>query len=207
MKRYQSYGEQPEEIDEHDQPTEPMAKIVLAPFSQTIQSDRGVPAPQPQERPFPRQNSYPSREPEQGVPTSRAYPYLPPAPTSNKGQQPVGGASSGYPQLPPQANRVQPYQPKWSPVPMFVGLCFVIIQLLLLIRFVLKMLGWSADSVWVHLVYDSSSLFAFPFQLLLQNIALSFPSNIEISTLLAILIYGFFSRILVRFLKAVLHSR
>jgi len=57
----------------------------------------------------------------------------------------------------------------------------------------------------VGTIYTFSSIFVLPFRLILQSFAPALPSSIELYTLLAILIYGLLSRILVRFLKALLH--
>jgi hypothetical protein len=50
-------------------------------------------------------------------------------------------------------------------------------------------------------------VFVLPFRLLLQNIAVPISTAFEIYTLLAILGYGLLSRLLVRFLRALLGSR
>lgn len=184
-----------EEIDEHDQPTEPMMPVVIAPFAPTQVNG----AAQPQ-----------------------LYPYLPPDPVKKQkqsGHRPAGGAAAllpvstlpaapvkqEYPVLPPRpAKQVQARQ---SPIPAFVGLFFVVVQLLLLERFMLKLLNVTGNAKWLSIVYAVSDLFVFPFRLLLQNTVLSLSVSVEIYTLLAILLYGLFSRILVRFLKALLNSR
>lgn len=187
-----------EDMDEHNQPTEPMMPVVIAPFAPTSAS---------------------------GATQPPAYPYLPPAPVKkNKqnGHYPAGGApasspaqmyptppasqaTSVYPVLP--ARQAKQAQPRQSPVPPFVGVFFVAVQLLLLVRFMLKLLNVSGNAKWLSIVYDISDVFVFPFRLLLQNTALALPVGVEVYTLLAILVYGLFSRILVRFLKALLNSR
>lgn len=183
MRRQQPQNNYYEQIDEHDQPTEPMLPVIIAPF--TPPQTNG--------------NAHPP-----------AYPYLPPAPAKNNGKNnaatPAG--SSGYPVLPARpTQRAQPRQPKRSPVPALVGFFFVLVQLLLLVRFLLKLLNVSGNMLPVSIIYDVSGLFVFPFRLLLQSIAIALPVSIEVYTLLAILVYGLFSRILVRFLKALLNSR
>lgn len=151
-----------------------------------------------------------------------AYPYLPPAPVKKKrhdGQRPAGGAAASplsptsqtsptypvYPALP--ARPAKQVQPRLSPIPALVGVFFVGVQLLLLVRFMLKLLSMSGNAKWLSLVYEVSDFFVFPFRLLLQNTVLSLSVSVEVYTLLAILVYGLFSRILVRFLKALLNSR
>ena len=91
-------------------------------------------------------------------------------------------------------------------LPVLVGLCIVLIQLLLLVRFCLLLLGFSANIAWVGIIFTLSSIFVLPFRLLLQSFTarLPLPRSIELFTLLAILIYGLLSRILVRLLKALL---
>ncbi|MEO8971476.1 MAG: hypothetical protein ABI406_07755 [Ktedonobacteraceae bacterium] len=183
------------EIDEHDQPTEPMMPVVIAPFAPTQVNGASQPA---------------------------AYPYLPSAPVKNKkqnGHRPAGGAAASSPAQNYPASPVSPVypvlsvrsakqaQPRQSPIPAFVGLFFVLVQLLLLVRFMLKLLNVSGNAKWLSLVYDVSNLFVFPFRLLFQSTALSLPVSVELYTLLAILVYGLFSRIFVRFLKALLNSR
>ncbi len=81
------------------------------------------------------------------------------------------------------------------------------IQLLLLVRFVLKLI----DPEYQYDMGRCSSMicgvFVLPFRLLLQNIAVPISTAFEMYTLLAILAYGLLSRLLVRFLRALLGSR
>ena len=195
MRRQQSQDSHFDETDEHDAPTEPMMPIAIAPFLRTQAGSTDQPA---------------------------QYPYLPPAQVKRNGhggQRPPGGASPSpassasptsaaspvYPVLP--ARPAKQAQPKRSTIPAFVGTFFVIVQLLLLVRFLMKLMSMPGNGGWVSIVYTISGLFVFPFRLLLQNMALSLPVSVEVFTLLAILVYGLFSRILVRFLKALLNSR
>jgi len=108
--------------------------------------------------------------------------------------------------LPDKADRPQT-QVKQSAVPPSVGAFFVGVQLLLLVRFLLKLVALSGSNVFVEVIYAVSALFVLPFHLLLQLTGLPGINGLEIDTLLAILIYGLLSRILVRFLKALLNSR
>jgi hypothetical protein len=195
MRRQQPQESSFEEIDEHNQPTEPMMPVVIAPFAPTQVN---------------------------GIAQPPAYPYLPPAPVKKKkhdGQRPAGGAAAAplpspsqtsptypvYPVLPAKA--AKQVQHRQNPLPALVGVFFVGVQLLLLVRFMLKLLSVTGNAKWLSLVYDVSDFFVFPFRLLLQNTALSLSVSVEVYTLLAILVYGLFSRILVRFLKALLNSR
>jgi hypothetical protein len=83
------------------------------------------------------------------------------------------------------------------------------VQLLLMVRFVLKLISWPASTSWVRTVYGVSDIFAWPFQLLWKNLTLPIPipAALELYTLLAIVAYWLLSRILVHLLKAILHSR
>jgi hypothetical protein len=106
-------------------------------------------------------------------------------------------------------SRAYPTRNDTTLIPCFVGLFFIAVQMLLLMSFVLKIINLPASTTWVGIVYNVSSVFVLPFQLLLQNVALPIPMPIaiEIYTLLAILSYWLLSRLLVRLLKAILHLR
>jgi hypothetical protein len=200
------------ELDEHDQPTEPALPVVLPPLSPTIPygvptvANENIPAPSPHERPFPYQDvpysnsAYPPYAVPSGAPV---YPVLPPVPHS-QGGRPPGGAAPGYPvgagsNAPTIGSRA-----RRSSLPLLVGMFFVLVQLLLLVRFILMLLTFPASTTWVGTIYTLSSVFVLPFRLPLQSVAPGLPSSIELYTLLAILIYGLLSRLLVRFLKALL---
>jgi hypothetical protein len=136
---------------------------------------------------------------------------LPAASAYSRNNRPPGGV---YPVQP--ANIEQPGQkngtrPRHSSFPALVGLLFVLVQLLLLVRVVLLLLGQPSSIWWVGLIYSISSVFVLPFRLLLQNVNVPLIAGTELYNyllvLLAILLYGLISRILVRFLKALLHSR
>ncbi len=111
----------------------------------------------------------------------------------------------GYPVGSDRGNATAPTsRARRSSLPLLVGIFFVLVQLLLLTRFVLVLLAFPASTTWVGTIYTFSSIFVLPFRLLLQSFAPALPSSVELYTLLAILIYGLLSRILVRFLKALL---
>ncbi len=191
------------EQDEHNQPTEPMPRIVPPSSSPTASPTDAVhiPVPQPYERPFPQQNGFPgiaNRPPE-----AFAYPYLPPAPGVIKQDRPPGGA------IPTSPGGSFQSRPRRSPLPILVGIFFIAVQLLLLARLVLKIINRPDNVAWVDIIYNTSNVFILPFRLLLQNIALPriITSTVEVYTLLAILAYWLLSRILVRLLKALLYSR
>ena len=211
MRWQQSPDNPQEEIDQHDAPTEPMMPIVPSPFAVTVPNDaptmdgQGIPVPAPYERPFPYQDVQ-----QNGVsPGYPVYPVLPPAPKNAKGgKRPPGGATPAYPVYPGEANKPAAQaavQRRSSPVPHLVGVFFVLVQLLLLVRFVLRLLNFSGSTAWVGILYAVSGLFVLPFRLLLQNIAIPIPNALEIYALIAILVYGLLSRLLVRLLKALLH--
>jgi len=84
-----------------------------------------------------------------------------------------------------------------------VGLFFVVVQCLLLTRFVLKIVNLVISQPWFSIVYGLSEVFVLPFRVLWQQVPLQLSSSLEIYTLLAILLYGLLSRILVRILKVV----
>jgi len=185
-----------DELDEHDQPTEPWLPAVASPFGPTAgPGELSIPAPQPYERPFPTQSATPVPGSNGGLPGTPVYPQLPPA----------GGVIPAIPantQAPPV-----PSTPRRSPWPILLGLFFVTVQLLLLVRFVLKVINWPTSTYWVGTVYNVSAIFVFPFQLLWKNLALPIPGSLELYTLLAVPIYWLLSRLLVHLLKAILHSR
>jgi hypothetical protein len=200
-----------DDIDEHDQPTEPALPVVLPPISPTIPygvptvANEYIPAPQPHDRPFPYQDG-PYGNPSYAAPATPVYPVLPPTSSMENDRRPPGGAAPGYPVGSDRGNASTPTsRTRRSSLPLLVGIFFVLVQLLLLTRFVLTLLAFPASTTWVGTIYTFSSIFVLPFRLFLQNFAPVLPSSIELYTLLAILIYGLLSRILVRFLKALLH--
>jgi hypothetical protein len=207
-----------EDFDEHNSPTEPMSAIILSPHSVPTSSMGGVngngmggyssytiPAPLPPELPFP-QNGQPVVAP-YGYPTDTAgvYPVLPQAPIAHgKGRPPGGAGITG--------ERVRPLrEQRHSAFPSFVGVLFVLAQLVLLARVILLLFGVPASNMLVELVYAAGALLAWPVRLLVEHV--NFPAQFGgdlinyLSALIAILVYGVLARILVRFLKALLNSR
>ncbi len=201
MKRSQKNGAKP--IDEHDQPTEPI-NFTVSPYAPTVTSDDPAPdaptMPAQAGRPFPQQQVPPQ------APLIGAYPFLPPAPNKQNGND---GNTVGGMAPPENAGTVarSSIKKRRRLFPALVGLVFVVIQLLLLARFVLSMIRLWDGIAWVNVFYSLTSILIWPVQVLLQQIPLPFAVNIEISTLLAILLYGLFSRILVRCLKLFFRSR
>ncbi len=147
-------------------------------------------------------------EPLNPFPPSPAYPYLPPSSVSaknKKGRRPIGSAQPAFPDYPVALPKpVNKNRAKSSAIPLFVGIFFVTVQLLLLVRFFLKLFESRSNEPWIALIYTISNIFALPFRLILQNFPLPIPASLELYTLLAILVYGILSRILVRILKAIL---
>jgi hypothetical protein len=193
MRRSQKKGVEP--IDEHNQPTEPI-NFPVAPVSPyavpTATSDNPPTQPAPT-LPFSPQPTVPQ------APLIGAYPYLPP-PMRQGGYD--GYAGNAF--VPPGGSASASTKRRHI-VPVLVGLCFVVIQLALLARFVLTIVPQWNGIAWVSVFYSVSALFIWPVQAVLQQFAL--PLSVEIATLLAILAYGLISRILVRCLKLILRSR
>lgn len=140
------------------------------------------------------------------APPPQIYPVLPPSPLRSRNGRPAGGA------LTPGAGApMQPVYPRRSSIPLLVGVFFVAVQLVLLARVILLLFGVPGNTLWIELVYASSSVCAWPFRLLLEHVSWPVPIGAELTnylaSLLGVLGYGLLSRILVRFLKALLHSR
>jgi hypothetical protein len=125
---------------------------------------------------------------------------MPAAGKRKKGGFPPAGASSIYPAPVQKAARRR----RHSAIPALVGLFFVAVQFLLLLRFVLKLINISGNATWIPIVYTISSIFVLPFRLIFQQITLPIPIWLELYTLVAILGYGLLSRIVVPVLKALL---
>ncbi len=205
-------------IDEHDAPTEPMMPIYPSPSAFTVPNNtptvdgQGFPMPIPLERPFPYQDMPQNVAPSPFGPAAPVYPVLPQAPkNAKKGKRPAGGAIPDYPVQPPgiagveAANKpVAKTQHRPGAFPALVGLFFVLVQLLLLVRFVLRLLSFSGNVPWTGIIYAISGIFVLPFRLLLENINVPIPNSLEIYTLIAILVYGLLSRLIVRLLKVIL---
>lgn len=207
-----------EEYDEHNQPTEPMSQIILTPFSSPsgVSGAPGtttVPVPQPDEQAFPPQsgNGFLAPGSSSRSRVSPAYPFLPAGPGYGRNGRPPGGAYPMYPVDVEQPAKKRRTAPRRSVFPAVVGLFFVLVQLLLLVRVVLQFLGQPDNLWWAGLIYKISDIFVLPLRLLLQNVNVAVIAGTDLYNyllfLVAILIYGLISRILVRFLKAILHSR
>lgn len=190
-------------IDEHEQPTEPMAIMEIAPFATTV--DAAVSSVH-QEREASRPRlSVAGRQPPLYSPVTRAYPYLPSAPLiyTKKGRTYTarGKARTQAADMPRRANRRRGRR-RW--LPELLGVSCVAIQFVLLIRFLLKLIGMRGD--WISSIYTLSEPLVLPFQRLLQHIALPRPADVEVEALVAILVYGLFSRLAVRILRSALNT-
>ncbi len=218
MPRQQPPENRFEQLGDHEQPTEPMSQIISSPFSlptldpESSIDQKGVPAPQLDERPFPKQSANPVDAFNRQPTTPPIYPVLPPAtPESRNGRPPGGTLPYIHPRKP---GKSVASQLRRSLIPAFVRLFFVVVELLLLLRIVFqlfRLLNSSDNNVWAGLVYTTSALFVLPFRLLLENVKIPILYGTELYNYLlivfALLMYVLISRILVRFLKAVLNSR
>lgn len=202
-------------IDEHDEPTEPMYRADVDAFVPTLPNnvafsdEEGVPSPKSLTQPFPHQyaQSPPiaSNGPQYAPPLVSTYPYLPAKPGVPHENRPAGGALPVQPEV--VNTHSQGQRVRRNGVPLMIGMCFVAIQLLLLVRFLLKLLNISSDIGWVGAVYGVSNVFVLPFRVLFLQLAIPLLVTAELYTLLAILVYSIASRIIVHTLKALLKTR
>jgi hypothetical protein len=199
MKRPKKNGAQ--EIDEHNQTTEAF-DFGVSPYAPTVTGNQLPPDTPPiaMVRPVPPQPV--AAQP----PLIGAYPFLPPVPTrSNKKAAAPIGRSLAPSQ--PQADGIStPGRRKLRKLfPALVGLCFVAVQVLLLASFVLKIVGLWNDTLWANVLYLISDIFIWPLQALVHLLPAPFSIPAQIVALLAILLYGVVSRVVVRCLKLLLH--
>jgi hypothetical protein len=212
MHKQQPQDNRFEQMNDYEQPTEPMSQVILSPYSSTIPvpessiDEKDLPAPRLDERPFPKQRANPVdafHEP----PAPPMYPVLPPVPAQSFKGRPPGGALPGIP--PRVADKPAPRKPHRSSFPVLVGFFFVIVEILLLLRLLFLLSGTQDNNVWVGLVNTLSGIFVLPFRMLLENvkIPLLYGSELynDLLIVVALLMYVILSRILVRFLKAVLY--
>jgi hypothetical protein len=201
MKRPKKNGA--EEIDEHNQATEPF-DFGVSPYAPTVTGNRLPPETPPVAM------VRPGSEFQQQVPTQPpligAYPFLPPAPEHARAKAPSPAES-----ITPQSGNARGSVPVGRRLrkvfPALVGLCFVVVQVLLLVSFGLKIVGQWDSTLWANVLYVISDIFIWPVQTLVHQLPLPFPISAQIVTLLAILLYGMVARIVVRCLKLLLHSR
>jgi len=195
------------QIDEHDEPTEPMRRSDVSAFAPSNEgvapSTEDVPSPKSLTQPFPHQYvQQPPVTPNVPDNGNGVYPYLPPKPAMQGGKRPAGGVPVQAGSVPEQGRKV-----RRKFIPIVAGLCFVAVQMLLLLRFMLKLLQLSSDSSWVGAIYAISNVFVLPFRILFLQFAVPLFGTAEVYTLLAVLIYGIISRIVVRCLKILLKTR
>lgn len=189
-------------LDDYDQPTEPMARIILPaqtafPYpAPTGSLPANVPPFQPDLHPgtqeFPPDLYY-------GEPV---YPVLPATPTGSYRAQ-------RGPRSVPAYNAARS-RPRRSRIPGLVGLFFVLVQLLLLGRVVCMLLSVGATTPWLTLLFAVSDLFVWPARWLVAHMNTSVLAGtqllIYLEFLLIIFAYGLVSRLFVRVLKMVLNS-
>jgi hypothetical protein len=206
LRRRRSQSKNADELDEHSAPTEPLFSAVEETVPTGGVTPTAFPAPLPNEEPFPQQQeqSVPQQQGPSSPPSVTVYPVLPPAPTIQQGHRPAGSVVPVQPQNPGHSARSGQ-----SVIPMLVGVFFVAVQFLLLISFVARLVSLSSYQQWLQGIYGVSSIFLLPFRLLFEHITLPFSLTVgvEVYTLLAILVYGLLSRLLVRLLKVLLRSR
>lgn len=183
------------EIDEHDLPTEPVPYVPATPDMNTIPAASQQPITL---GPFP--SSYPAAP---NAPKFDVYPYQPPL--APQQPQPALQPPTSMKKPAPQQGRRPFYL---GLIPIGIGLFFVCIQMLLLTRFVLRLLGIAEGASWVSTVYALCDIALLPFQALLPPLQLPgiLNARVELYTLLAILIYGILSRIIVHILKLLLRT-
>ncbi|MBV9711041.1 MAG: hypothetical protein JO011_09020 [Ktedonobacteraceae bacterium] len=190
-----------DQIDEHNQTTEPF-NFGVSPYAPTVTGNRLPPDTSPIAivRPGSQQQGPPQ------PPLIGAYPFLPPSPTRQNGKavSPAGSVT------PPQAGGSRSFVPGSRRLrklfPPLVGLCFVVIQVLLLVSFGFKIVGHWDSTLWANVLYVISDVFIWPVQALVSLLPLPFAVPAQIVTLLAILLYGMISRVVVRSLKFLLRE-
>ncbi|GCE25324.1 hypothetical protein KDA_08080 [Dictyobacter alpinus] len=184
----------PEKIDEHDLPTEPLPDLV---FAQPDQPDR---------------DKLPDQHTTVSIPSSTNnpafYPALPGMSTGGGALQVEAGKIKGPGSLFRQLRMWPQLLPMFALrlLPLGVGLCFVGLQLLLLLRFGLKIWSPTQETTWMNAVYVSSDLALLPFHLLLPPLQQEVFTRIEPYTLLAVIIYGLCSRMFVHLLKIIVSA-
>ena len=191
--------------DEHSAPTEPLLPVVeeIVPAGEIPPTEKLLPAPVSHVQAFPQQQAQDGTQLQgpSSPPAVPVYPVLPPAPSIQQGHGPVGSAAAAQPQKSTDSRE--------SIIPLFVGMFFVAVQFLLLISFIARLINLPSYQQWLGVIYGISSIFLLPFRLLFEHVTLPFSLTIgvEVYTLVAILVYGLLSRLLVRLLKVLLRSR
>lgn len=193
----------PFQLSDYNEPTEPLDVSALpsypGPFSPPPEAFSVAPTVQaPQPYPQQPQAMYPYYQQPQAV-----YPVLPPSPIKKNRGQPPGGASSPY-SAPAPARR-------WrrSPLPGLVRFCFILVQLVLVIRVVCMLFDVQGTAPWFALLLATGDLLVQPISWVAANINLSLLAGTPIlpylEFLVAILAYGLFSRLLTLLLRVLLN--
>lgn len=197
--------------DEHDMPTEPLPAIpaMLFPLpgqSNSIPEDRTFSAPfSPSVDPKQPLAAYPrTQNPYANVTRYPSYPVLPGTPpgTNYRAWSADGAWEPG--------NTKRQHTRRRRLLPACVDLFFVCVQLLLVVRFGVRLLDLPPDITWIGVVISVSEIFVQPFRELwfqIPSVDTLLPARAEIYTLVAILIYGVLARLLVSILKVILKSR
>jgi hypothetical protein len=194
------------QIDEHNAPTEPLLDITAPYFPasderQSPSRDRTASAPfspySNQRQPLP---VYPYTQNPSSDVEGYPYPFLP--------GKPLGGNYGAWPGDAARNKKQHTRQRRFLLA--CVSLFFICLQLLLVVRFVIRLLSLSHDIAWVNVVTVVSEIFVLPFRAFwfqIPSVGTVLPANIELYTLIAILIYGVLSRLLVGILKLIPKSR
>lgn len=191
--------------DGYNETTEPLPYFDPTAFGAgpAAQEDATLPVPQSQYPQFPNQPAQPGTTLQQPPYAPPAYPYVAQPPGVQQNQP---GSVNGQTQVQPGGENSQK-RTKRHPIPLLVGLVFVYIEFVLLLRFVLKLISFLGEQAWANSIYGMSDPFVEPFRLLWQQIPLQLPAPLEVYTLLAVLVYSVCSRVLVHLLKLVLNAR
>jgi hypothetical protein len=189
-----------EALDHHDLPTEPQPLLIPTLFTENLpgQADpfdyATIPAPL----------AY--------VPSASTnfpgYPGVARTPDVVYAGQDVSDSSieeesKSTPPIVWQLRRIIPF----GLMPFGVGMCFVSIQCLLLVRFIAKICNLPTALPWVRTVYTLSDVVLLPLYALLPPLTQAIFARIEPYTILAIVLYGLCSRMIVRLLKLLLRMR
>ncbi|GCE11796.1 hypothetical protein [Tengunoibacter tsumagoiensis] len=198
--------------DNHEVPTEPLAPFVPMPSPPASQYDDlhgepTEPVPPVQQRlvlprPLPQHSAQAAQTPQ---PVVAQYPYLPAGP-SYRPPTPAPGKRSMVQPRPIGKSALNLMS--WAFFPWLIGMIFVCIEMILLLRFSLKLGALFEGQSWIETLYIVSDVFVWPahtiFLYLLPQVAKGLPTNLELDTLCAVILYSFVSRLIVRFLKFVL---
>lgn len=195
---------QPDDYNETTEPLEASGFPVYAgaayPAQQGFPAAETVPAAQPGVSLPPTEAlpAYPYYQQPQA-----AYPVLPPSPLKKYRGHPPGGSPPVYDRQPARHRR------RRSPLPGLVKLCFLLVQLTLLVRVLCLLFGVQNSALWFVLLSAAGDLFVQPILWLATNINLSVLAGTQLLVylefLVAILAYGLFSRLLALLLRALLN--